>query len=44
MNAIRILKVLVKVGAMGLKHASVPKNLKMRSQKITTSHLAVHMV
>ena len=44
MNAIRILKVLVKVGAMGLKHASVPKNLKMRSQKITTSHLAVRMV
>ena len=44
MNAIRILRVLVKVGVMGLKHASVPKNLKMRNQKITTSDVAVHMV
>ena len=44
MNAIRILMVLVKVGAMGLKHASVPKNLKMRNQKIATSNVAVRMV
>ena len=44
MNAIRILMIQIKVGAMGLKHASVPKNLKMRNQKIANSHVAVRMV
>ena len=44
MNATGILMVLIKVGAMDLKHASVPKNLKMRNQKIATSHVAVSMV
>ena len=44
MNATRVLRVLIKVGAMDLKHASVPKDLKMMNQKIVTSHVAVRMV